>query len=75
MNIKNIGNFVLVLILMMGVNLIGEYVDAKNFSLLYEAVQKVQKMINFEKIQKFKRLKFNELQKCKLEIFCQNLHF
>jgi peroxiredoxin len=35
MNIKNIGNFVLVLILMMGVNLVGEYVDAKNFSILY----------------------------------------
>jgi thiol-disulfide isomerase/thioredoxin len=35
MKVKNIGNFVLVLILMMGVNLVGEYVRAKNFSILY----------------------------------------
>jgi hypothetical protein len=35
MNIKNISNFVLVFILMMGGNLVTEYVDAKNFSPLY----------------------------------------
>jgi hypothetical protein len=35
MKIKNISNYALVLILMMGGNLVAEYVRAKNFSILY----------------------------------------